>query len=575
MIKVRRHNRKWLKAEIIGSKESFKLSLNLIKDLPVRTWVAKEKQWIFPLRDLPAVAKECKSQSVKIYLEDDTIKDSYAIMLKKGKNLLDLKKRYKESFPEMDVLKLPLRKFQQAGAKFIYHTGNAVLGDMVGLGKTCMSLAVAERRMKEDKINFHIVLCPATLKYNWDEEFVKFTDRTFFIQGGSKAKRKKAYKAAYKYEAMIINYDLLLHDWEMISEFILEKGFRFQLSIDECQYIKNDKAKRTKLAKKLAKKAIYVLGMSATSMENSPLDLWSIFHTIDTSVYGDQRSFSKFMDHYVETDYFGKPTGYTNLNTLRKRKNTTFIRRLKDWVLDELPERIENTYWIKPSSLQMELYNEVKNRIVHNIADMEKAKRIAMADVLPMITYLRMCIQSTELVDHKQSVSTKMDELLDFIHSIDEDSKIVVFCHYVKMIDVAIRELEKIGVSHMYIRGSKTPANQRVATVNAFNDSPETRVLVTTDVLREGVNITSANYVINFDILFNPARMEQRIGRIDRMTNDHKTINIINLVAKGTIEEDVFNIQHAKKIMAIDVLDGGAVESRLTLRNIMSLLDVE
>jgi SNF2 family DNA or RNA helicase len=254
------------------------------------------------------------------------------------------------------------------------------------------------------------------------------------------------------------------------------------------------------------------------------------------------------MDHYVETDYFGKPTGYTNLNTLRKRKNTTFIRRLKDWVLDELPERIENTYWIKPSSLQMELYNEVKNRIVHN---------------------------STELVDHKQSVSTKMDEHLDFIHSIDEDSKIVVFCHYVKMIDVAIRELEKIGVSHMYIRGSKTPANQRVATVNAFNDSPETRVLVTTDVLREGVNITSANYVINFDILFNPARMEQRIGRIDRMTNDHKTINIINLVAKGTIEEDVFNIQHAKKIMATDVLDGGAVESRLTLRNIMSLLDVE
>jgi len=274
----------------------------------------------------------------------------------------------------------------------------------------------------------------------------------------------------------------------------------------------------------------------------------------------------------LNLNYWGDPDKPKHLDDLRTRQKPTFIRRLKDEVLDELPAKIENDYWIELSSEQREIYNDIKNQIVTEIQDQEKAEKIAMAEVLPMMTYLRMAAQSATLLTHKRGASTKLEQLMELIEDVG-DIKLVVFCFFTGMIDIIGETLTKKGVGNIAIHGKNTPPEARIATIQRFNDTPDIKVLATTDILREGVNITSANYLVNFDILFNPAKMEQRIGRIDRMGNEHTTINIINFIAVNTIEEDVFEIYSNKKKMSHQVIDGGKTEARLTWKKIKSLME--
>ena len=248
-----------------------------------------------------------------------------------------------------------------------------------------------------------------------------------------------------------------------------------------------------------------------------------------------------------------------------------------DLVLDELPDKIENNYWVELSPEQRKFYDNVEKQIVDDISDMEKKEKIKYADILPMIIYLRQCVLSSKLVGHEKNISTKTDQLIKFLESLDENSKIVVFVHFVKMVEILKNELDKKNYKNICVSGDTNskllcPVSERIETVNRFNNDDSIKVLVTSDILIEGVNITSANYVVNFDILFNPAKMEQRIGRIDRIGNKHKVINIINIIALNTIEENIFEKVWKKRKMSLDILDDNKFENRLTIKNIKELL---
>jgi len=360
----------------------------------------------------------------------------------------------------------------------------------------------------------------------------------------------------------------------LIKEFIIDSHFMFHLILDEIQYIKNNKAKRSKYTKKLAESARRVTGLTATPYENTPTDLWSIFHPIDTTVYGGQRTFSRFEERYIAQDYWGTATGARNLTELRKRKSPSFIRRLKEEVLDELPDKIESDYWVELSREQRQIYNDIKNKIVTEIQDQEKAEKIKMAEVLPMMIYLRMAVQSASLLTHKRGESTKLNQLVDLITDTG-DIKLVVFCFFTGMIDMIGDTLTGLGVGNIAIHGKNTKPDERVAKVNKFNNDKDIKVLATSDILREGVNATSANYLVNFDILFNPAKMEQRVGRIDRMGNENATINIINFIGVDTVEEEVYAIYSGKKKISTEVIDDGKIENRLTMKSIKSLLELK
>jgi SNF2 family DNA or RNA helicase len=565
------------------SGKDFPCAVSIIKNLPVRYYSTKEKLWIIPLLDLVKLAKSCKEYGVDLEYNEEIRKKYQDLYNTKRKQVLIKQLNNiptEEIVKEMDVIKGRHFPFQSIGSYFAYKGGDVLICDMVGLGKTIQSITAMEKHFIDKSINFCIVICPSTLKRNWEEEIGKFTDRKLQIISGDRGKRKKQYKSAYKNDFLVVNYDLLIHDIDMINEFIIEKGFEYGLIIDECQYIKNRQAKRTKKAKIISDFSRFTIGLSATIIENTVLDLWTIFQSIDPNVFGDDRMYVQFLDRHVQMDWFGNPVGYKNEKLLKTRMNPYLIRRFKEDVLDQLPDRIENNYWVELSPIQRQFYDEVKNRIIQNIEDMEKAEKIQYAEILPMITYLRQCVLSAKLVGHTENISTKTDQLIEFLSSIDKDSKVVLFTHFVDMVELLKDTLDCQKMENICIHGDPKKrlfckVDDRVGVVKKFNENPDIKILVTSDILREGCNITSANYLINFDLLFNPAKIEQRIGRIDRIGNKHKVINIINFIATNTIEEDVYEKVIKKKNMATDILDNNQVEERLTIKDIKSLLEVK
>ena len=248
-----------------------------------------------------------------------------------------------------------------------------------------------------------------------------------------------------------------------------------------------------------------------------------------------------------------------------------FIKRFKEDVSMQLPKRIENNYWIQLSDAQRSIYNDIKKKIIDEINDEKKAKKVRQANALAMIMYLRQVCLSAKLLGVADNISTKTDFLLDFIKSLDNKSKIVIFVHFKMMLQLLKNSLIDAGYNILTITASDK-IDDRFNILDKFNNNKNTKILLTGDVLTEGVNIPSANYSVNFDMLFNPAKMEQRNGRIDRLDNKHKTLNIINFIAENTIEERMFEILENKRRLYKSIIDQNKVEGRLTLNNIGKLL---
>lgn len=565
--------------------QNFGEILNVVKSMPVRHYDKEQKLWTIPCRDLSELLIHLRKISNLDIKADSIVKEKYFKFLEWKKFQLNLKngvlknKALIEKFRKELEADDRLFPFQIIGSYFLYKAEDGMLCDMVGLGKTIQSLTAVDKHMSDKSINFCIIICPSTLKRNWEQEIQKWTKKTCVIIDGNKSQRKRQYKQAYKFDYMIINYDLLNWDMDLIDELILQKGYVYALIMDEIQYIKNHQAKRSKHTKTISRFAKYSIGMSATAIENSVMDLWSIFQSIDFSIFGDDGLFWHFKEKFIKMDWFGNAIGYKDEATIKKRMAPHLIRRMKEDVLDELPDKIENNYWVELSPIQRKFYTEISNQIVVQIEDMEKAEKIKYANILPMITYLRQCVLSAKLVGHHENISTKTTQLIDFLESLDDKSKVVVFTHFIGMVELLKETLDKYKYKNICIHGQQgsplyCSTNNRIKIIDQFNSDSNCKVLVTSDILTEGVNITSANYVVNFDMLFNPAKMEQRVGRIDRLGTKHKVINIVNIIATDTIEEDVFKTVWEKRKMSIDIMDDNKVENRLTIRDIKQLLEL-
>lgn len=572
-VKINKYNSAY--ADVIIQEKDFKRELALIKNMPVRYYDKDSKLWSIPLYDLKLLKDKTKKSMLRLTIQDQ-LKDNFRHYRSKIKELIDIKNHNGKTFiNEMDILAVNLYPFQTVGAYFLYKSKNAILGDSVGLGKTAMALAATERWFNEVQINSAIVICPSTLKRNWENEIKKFTERTVTNVDGSKAKRKAAYKQAYKTDFVIIAYDTLFRDYdELISKYIIEKNFIFTLILDELQKVKNSTTKRSKFVRKISERAKFRIGLSATPIENNIMDLFNVYHVIDNKIFGDGRLYKHFQNNYCKLDYWGGVVGVKNENaekTIIKRMSHAFIKRFKEDVLDQLPERIESNFWIKLSNEQRNIYDDIKHKIIDEINDKNKATKVKQANVFAMLIYLRQVCLSAKLLGVSKNISTKTDFLLDFIDGLDGKSKIVIFVHFKMMLQLLKESLIGAGYNLITIT-AEDKFNVRIDKLNEFNNNKNLKILLTGDVLTEGVNISSANYLINFDMLFNPAKMEQRNGRIDRLDNVHKTLNIVNLIAEDTVEEHMFEILESKKSLYKTIIDEDRVENRITLKNIGKII---
>jgi superfamily II DNA or RNA helicase len=441
------------------------------------------------------------------------------------------------------LLKIPLLPYQLDGIAFAAHAGRAVLADDMGLGKTIQGVGVAEFLARETGIRKVLVVCPASVKSQWKNEIHRFCDRDVQLVSGPNANRLTQYSQDAFFT--ICNYEQVLRDildveqvnWDLII-------------LDEGQRIKNWESKTARVIKGL--RSQFALVLSGTPLENRLDDLYSVVQFIDQRRLGP--GFRFFNQHRVVDDK-GKVLGYKNLEKLRENLRPILLRRTRDSVKLELPPRTTEIVRITPTDEQLSLHHA--NMQV--VASIVRKKFISEMDLLRLRMALlaaRMSADSTFLNNKEPpGFSSKLDRLAELFDELfdEEGRKVVLFSEWTTMLDLIEPLLKKRKLSYVRLDGS-VPQKQRQELVHEFQTNPECKLFITTNAGSVGLNLQAANTVINVDLPWNPAVLEQRIGRAHRM-GQTQPVQVYVLVTEGTIEENLLQTLSAKKDLALAALD--------------------
>jgi len=461
-----------------------------------------------------------------------------------------------------------LLPFQHVGVEFLCRVKNGILADKVGLGKTMQSFSAALKLIQNNQAKKCIFVVPNKMRLKWQLDIKKFLgiDAQVIHTTGGQSARDLLFKNWAESDSLfcIISYDLVRIDWEVISNYL---NFDYGVVFDEIQYLKNMNSKRSKICKELAgiDKCKFKFGLSATYIETGLDNLFNEMLVIDDGVFG--KSFSRFAERYLKLDYFGKVIGIRNEEEVKSKMQYVAIRRHKEQVKEQLKSKLphinENTLWIDMPAEQKKVYNEVLEGVIKAVKDMERAEKISSANILAQMVYLRQVSLSPLLVGSSVKSSGKLEALLEMMPEVVEENKVVVFCHFVKFIDIMEEELKKIGIKSYAIHGQRKEGLDAARIVRKFDDNNDVKVLLASDMIKEGQDIPSASYVMNMDILWNPASMTQRVGRIDRLNQKSENIYIVNFWNAQGIDQDMYKVVYEREGMANTIMDDGYQEKRV------------
>jgi SNF2 family DNA or RNA helicase len=323
--------------------------------------------------------------------------------------------------------------------------------------------------------------------------------------------------------------------------------------LDEAQRIKNFNTKTADAVKNIPCKHAMVL--TGTPLENKLEDVYSIVQFLDPDRLSPLWSFAA--DHFMlSRDKKGKILGYRNLGKLHQELQSIVIRRKKKDVLDQLPDEIVNNYYIELSDQQYKIHGGYTQSLLPLI-NKKFLTPMDLRRIQELLLKMRQVCNSTYLIDRKTQISPKLKELESILTDLgmDEGRKIVIFSEWTTMTYLIARQLSNAGISFVELSG-KIPVNRRQALIDEFTHNPDCRVFLSTDAGGTGLNLQAADCVINFELPWNPARMNQRIGRISRIGQKSGTVNVINLIAKKSIEERIFAGIQLKTDLFQGVFDG-------------------
>ena len=447
-----------------------------------------------------------------------------------------------------ELLNANLYPFQEEGIRFSAKAGRCLLADDMGLGKTIQGIGTAELLSKEFGITKVMIICPTSLKYQWKNEIEKFTDSSVRVIEGLPHKREEQYRGHELYK--IVSYHTASNDAKEISS-----TFPDLIILDEAQRIKNFLTKTARNIKRIP--STYALVLTGTPLENKLEELYSVVQFLDPFILGPYHEF--MAKHQIKSET-GKITGYKDLNAIGDRLSQMMLRRKKSEVLSELPERMDKMLLVPMTERQLELHDEFNAmvaRLVHKWRRLgflpEKDRRQLMIG----LNMMRMVCDSSFILDQESRHDTKIDELMSIVQEIisEGDEKLVVFSQWERMTRIVAMELDKQGIGYKYLHGG-VPSVKREALFTGFNKDPDIRVFLSTDAGGTGLNLQSASYMVNLDIPWNPAVLEQRIGRIHRM-GQKKKVSVINMVSAGTIEHRMTEVLKFKSALAEGILDQG------------------
>lgn len=452
------------------------------------------------------------------------------------------------------ILKAPLYAYQAEGALFAVRAGRALIGDEMGLGKTIQAIAAAEILARHFGVAKVLVICPTSLKYQWQSEIARFAGRESRVLSGGRTQRQKDF--ALDDFCKITNYEKLKTDLDLIAGWAPEL-----VIVDEAQRVKNWNTIAAKALKRID--SPYAIVLTGTPLENKLEELISIVQFVDRHRLGP--TWKLLHEHQVK-DEAGRVTGYTGLEKIGETLAPVMIRRRKSEVLQQLPERTDQNLLVPMTEMQMIHHKENADIVVRIVNRWRKMKFLSDTDQRRLtcaLQNMRMSCNSTYLLDQETDHGVKADELVALLDGLfaQPESKAVVFSQWARTHEIIIRRLEARGIGYVSFHGG-VPSEKRPALIERFRDDPDCRVFLSTDAGSTGLNLQHASTLVNMDLPWNPAILEQRIARIHRM-GQKRPVQIVNFVSKGTIEEGMLSVLAFKRSLSAGILDGGTGEISL------------
>lgn len=465
-------------------------------------------------------------------------------------------------------IKATLRPYQKEGVSWLerlrYMHLNGILADDMGLGKTLQAIIAITQHKKKNSDAISIVICPTSLVYNWQEEFLKFNAKLKALPvDGTPTQRKKLLNNIRDFDIIITSYSLLQKDIDFY------KSIPFSYAIlDEAQHIKNRETRNAKSVKML--QAIHKLILTGTPIENSLDELWSLF---DFLMPGLLSSYDRFVEKYVRNPN-RKET--KNLDSLRKKVSPFILRRMKKDVIDDLPPVSHIVYHCHLSETQRELYLSYAASAREELSQLVKKEGFDKVQIHVLATLTRLkqiCCHPAIFAKEvpESGDSAKYEMLMELLQTLIEGKhKTVIFSQYTRMLNIIRNDLQQQGISFEYLDGT---SKNRLGIVKKFNDDPNIPVfLVSLKAGGSGLNLIGADTVIHYDMWWNPAVENQATDRVHRI-GQKNNVSSYKLITLNTVEEKILELQKRKSSLVTQVVtnDDEAI-SKLTWEEVLELL---
>ncbi len=445
-----------------------------------------------------------------------------------------------------------MRGYQEFGYKWLrtvesYRFGG-ILADDMGLGKTLQVISVLLAAKQEGRLEEALIVTPASLVYNWKEEFAKFApELSIALIAGNKEEREEQIKNAAGADILITSYDLLKRD----ILFYADKTFSYQI-IDEAQYIKTHTTAAAKSVKAVNSRVRFAL--TGTPIENRLSELWSIFDFLMPGFLYGYEKFRKELEMPIV-----RHKDEAAMNKLKRLVEPFILRRLKQEVLSDLPDKNEEICYVHFDKKQQNLYDgqvlHMKQMIEKQSDEMFQKNKMA---VLAEITKIRqICCDPSLCFENYDGESAKRETCMELLKSaMDGGHKILVFSQFRSLLELLEKDLQNEGIAYFKITG-ETKKEDRVTFVNRFNQDETPIFLISLKAGGTGLNLTGADIVIHFDPWWNLAAQNQATDRAHRI-GQTKAVSVYKLIVKDTIEEKILKMQEEKSALADEILSGHA-----------------
>ncbi|MDV4151934.1 DEAD/DEAH box helicase [Clostridium sp. AL.422] len=446
-----------------------------------------------------------------------------------------LKNKHKEySTPES--LNASLREYQKIGYNWLRSIESlgfgGILADDMGLGKTIQTVTLL--LSQEGKRS--LIITPTSVLYNWKNEFEKFAPSLKVgIIHGSLKERISTIDSYKDYDVLLTTYGTLRRDLNSYED----KNFDFCI-IDEGQNIKNKDSKISESVKTI--NANCKIALTGTPIENNLLELWSIFDFImPMYLFSAEKFKEKFVNGSDE-----------ELRELKELISPFILRRLKEDVLDELPEKIEKEYIIPMATKQKQIYNSAMKEIKVKLKENKDNKIL----ILSYLTRLRqLCLDPSLLIEEYKEESSKIKAIEEIVNEgLEANKKIIIFSQFTSALNKIGNKLKNNNIDYLYLDGS-IKAKERLRLATEFNEGSVDIFLISLKAGGVGLNLTSANIVVHFDPWWNPAVENQATDRAYRI-GQKNVVEVIKLISKDTIEEKIIKLQEEKKELISKIIDG-------------------